>query len=88
MLPQPSVMRPGELTAGWTSRRVGVVENPADGRRHAFSTLSAAESDLRRPSPSATVDRGERRSLAVFLVVLAVVLMPVEWGLFHRRLTE
>jgi hypothetical protein len=122
MLPQASVLRPGEAVDGdcpnfrptkmglspstgaasttgpppaeatsralWTSRRAGLVESPADGRLHAFSTLSAAESDLRRSPREAAPPPATRQSLATLLVVLAMLLLLVEWGLFHRRLTE
>ncbi len=88
MLPQASVLRPGETVDRFTSRRAGLIESPADGRLYAFSTLSAAESDLRREPRGETPPLAKRQSLAAFLVVLAMVLLPVEWGLFHRRLTE
>ena len=73
---------------GWTSRRAGLIENPNDGRSYAFSTLSAAESDLRREASAEEPPLARRRPLAAILVVLALVLMPIEWGLFHRRFTE
>jgi hypothetical protein len=88
MLPQTSVSRPGEMADGWTSRTAGLVQSPADGRLHAFSTLSAAESDLRREPLPETAPIAKRHSLAALLVALAMVLLSVEWGLFHRRLTE
>ena len=88
MLPQPQVRRPGEMIDGWTSRRAGLIENPNDGQVYAFSTLGAAESDLRRPASAEEPPLARRRPLAAILVVLALVLMPIEWGLFHRRFTE
>jgi hypothetical protein len=88
MLPQPKVLRPGETADGWTSRRAGLVENSQQGQKYAFSTLSAAESDLRREPAPEEAPVARRRSLAMALVGLAVVLLTVEWGLFHRRLTE
>jgi hypothetical protein len=51
--------------------------------------LSAADSDLRQPADAAPPQTfAARRSLATPLVLLAVLLAAVEWGLFHRRLTE
>jgi len=88
MLPSPEVRRPGDPIEGWTSRRVGLVESPLDGAVHAFSALSAAESDLRRQQGVAHEPTARRHSLASVLVALAILLLPVEWGLFHKRLTE
>jgi len=88
MLPQPQVLRPGEMIDGWTSRRAGLAENPHDGRRYAFSTLSAGESDLRREAAAEETPIGRRQPLALALVMFATVLLPIEWGLFHRRFTE
>ena len=88
MLPPPAVVRPGEPVAGGTSRRVGLIERPGQERPCAFSLLSAAESDLRREAAAAGAAMEPRRSLAFALVALAVLLLPIEWGLFHRRLTE
>jgi hypothetical protein len=73
---------------GWTSRRAGLAENPHDGRRYAFSTLSAGESDLRREAAAEETPIGRRQPLALALVMFATVLLPIEWGLFHRRFTE
>ena len=88
MLPQPKGMRPGETVDGWTSRRAGLVENLHDGRMYAFSTLSPSESDLRRDAAVEQPPIARRQPLAVALVGLAMVLLTVEWGLFHRRFTE
>jgi hypothetical protein len=88
MLPQAKVLRPGETVDGWTSRRAGMAENPHNGQNYAFSTLSAAESDLRREPAAEETPVARRQSLAMALVGLAVVLLTVEWGLFHRRFTE
>jgi hypothetical protein len=88
MLPKPKVVRPGETIDGWTSGRAGLVENPHNGRPYAFSTASPAESDLRREATMEETPITRRQSLAVALVGLAMVLLTVDWGLFHRRLTE
>jgi len=88
MLPQAEIRRCGDQVAGWTSRRTGLVESPVDGTVHAFSVLSAAESDLRRAEPIGSGPIPRRRPLAGALVALAIVLLSVEWGLFHRRVTE
>jgi hypothetical protein len=88
MLPQPGVLRPGEPVAGWTSRRVGLIKRPGRDRPSAFSLLSPAESDLRREGVAAGAAITQHRSLTFALVMLAVLLLPIEWGLFHRRLTE
>jgi len=77
---------------------VGFVPSPAgpaaarlavtSGAVHAFSVLSETESDLRRPPAAASETFGARHSLALLLVGLAAGLLAVEWGLFHKRLTE
>ena len=85
MLPMPQIARPGEQVDGLTSRRAGmVIGKPA----RAFSTLAAAESDLRRPEGVEIAPSRSRRSLAGALVMIALVLLCAEWGLFHKRLTE
>jgi hypothetical protein len=88
MLPGPEALRPGEPVKGWTSRRVGFVAPPTGDRKHAFSVLSADESDLRRGDGARGETFAARRPLTGMLVALAVVLLGVEWALFHRRLTE
>ncbi len=88
MLPSPEIRRPGDRVAGWTSRRTGLVASTVDGAVHAFSVLSAAESDLRRPQAMVCEPIPHRRPLAAALVALAIALLAVEWGLFHRRVTE
>jgi hypothetical protein len=88
ILPQPKVLRPGETIDGWTSRRAGLSENPQDGQKYAFGTLSASESDLRREPAAEEAPIAKRQPLAMALVGLAIVLLTVEWGLFHRRFTE
>ena len=88
MLPGPRALRPGETVGGWTSRRAGLATCPADGTTHAFSVLSAKESDLRRSDGVEGETLGARRSLAAVLVVLAMAMLAVDWALFHRRLTE
>jgi hypothetical protein len=88
MLPATEMRRPGDRVAGWTSRRTGLIESPADRTVHAFSVLSAAESDLRRAEPIASEPMPHRRPVAGALIILAILLLAVEWGLFHRRVTE
>jgi hypothetical protein len=87
MLPGAETLRPGDRVNGWTSPRAGLVAGP-DGTPHAFSLANPRESDLRRPSERMTQPLPQRRSLAGVFVLLAAVLLPVEWGLFHKRLTE
>ncbi|MFB3891543.1 MAG: VWA domain-containing protein [Phycisphaerae bacterium] len=87
MLPPAEALRPGERAGEWTSRKAGLVKGP-DARTHAFSVASAGESDLRRPPGLKGETFGRGHSLAMFLVVLAIALLPIEWGLFHKRLTE
>ena len=66
--------------------------SPLAGRAERWDTrasvLNAAESDLRRGKPVEGEAIARRFPLAFVFVALAVVLLPVEWGLFHRRLTE
>jgi len=88
MLPSPRALRPGERVHGWTSRKTGLAQSPVDGETHAFGLLSATESDLRRERPVESDTFAGRRSLAFILIAVAIVLLPVEWGLFHKRLTE
>ena len=88
MLPEPEALRPGGMIGGWTRRRTGLERRPGDPMTHAFSVLSAAESDLRRPDASEPPEYTARTPLAGFLVALAAVLMVTEWALFHKRLTE
>jgi hypothetical protein len=87
MLPRAEALHPGDRVGGWTSRKAGLVEGP-DGRMHAFSVASAEESDLRRSAGLEGETWGRRHSMALFLVLFAIALLPVEWGLFHKRLTE
>ncbi len=68
-----------------TSRRAGMV---AGKPARAFSTLAADESDLRRPDGIESEPSRSRRSLAGTLVMISLLLLCVEWGLFHKRLTE
>ena len=77
MLPMPQSARPGEYVDGLTSRRVGVI---AGKPARAFSTLSAAESDLRRAEGIESALSRSRRSLAGTLVMIALLLLCVEWG--------
>ena len=88
MLPGAEALRPGEQVNGWTSRRTGFARRPGGGMSHAFSVLSAAESDLRRPEAAEPPVFVARQSLAAVLVVIAAVLLLAEWALFHKRLTE
>lgn len=85
MLPMPQIARPGEHVDGVTSRHAGIV---AGKPSRAFSTLAATESDLRRPEGTDSAPSRSRRSLAGTLVVMALALLCVEWGLFHKRMTE
>jgi hypothetical protein len=89
MLPQPEIVRAGESIADWSPTRAGFVADAA-GNKHAVSVLSAETSDLRRPADIAAASMGfsPRHSLATVLVILAMALLAVEWGLFHKRLTE
>jgi len=87
MLPQASAFHPGDRVGGWTSRKAGLVKGP-DGRVHAFSVASTEESDLRRGRGLRGEMFGQRHSVSIILVVLAIALLAVEWGLFHKRLTE
>jgi len=50
--------------------------------------IGNAESDLRRAAVEEEQPQPKRHRLAWALVVLAMVLLPIEWGLFHRRMTE
>jgi hypothetical protein len=101
MLPHTEALRPGDRIEGpagegtpgppgtsGTSRRTGFVAHAGDSKMHPFSVLSAEVSDLRRPAPLESESFARRRSLAMPLVLLAIALLGVEWGLFHRRLTE
>ena len=90
MLPQPRAYRTGQDVSGWTSRRVAFATGPEAGKAtaEAFNLLSAAESDLRRAPEGEGWSFTSRRSLAALLVVLAMALLPAEWALFHRRVTE
>jgi hypothetical protein len=85
MLPMPQCARPGEYVDGLTSRWAGMV---AGKPARAFSTLSAEESDLGRPQGIESPPLRSRRSLAGMLVMISLVLLCVEWGLFHKRMTE
>jgi len=88
MLPSTEAMRPGEYTSGWTSRRAGFIENKIDGKVYAFSLLDSAESDLRREDGEGEDPVSGRHSLATFLIAAAILLMGIEWALFHKRMTE
>ncbi|MEI6846025.1 MAG: VWA domain-containing protein [Candidatus Firestonebacteria bacterium] len=88
LLPAPEILRPGEYVDGWTSKNIGFIENPANKNLHAFSLLNAGESDLRRKNPEEAVIRPGKKSLALYCVVLALLLLACEWVLFHKRLTE
>jgi len=87
MLPSPESPHPGEREGGWTSRKAGLVKCP-DGRVRAFSVASTEESDLRRAPGLKGETFGQRHSLATILVMIAIALLLIEWGLFHRRMTE
>ena len=87
MLPAATIRRPGDRIGTWTSRRAGLAMGPGN-HAYAFSVLSAPESDLRRPDAARAEPFPHRRPLAGILAVLAVGLLAVEWGLFHKRLTE
>ncbi|HZK82217.1 MAG TPA: VWA domain-containing protein, partial [Humisphaera sp.] len=87
MLPKAEALHPGDTIGDWTSRNAGLVKGN-DGRVHAFSVASALESDLRRPAGLTGETFGKRHSLAKILVLIAAALLPLEWGLFHKRLTE
>lgn len=87
MLPQASVMPVGASVSGCATRQAGIVS--ASGvAQGAVSTLSAVESDLRRKLDVRPVIDATRRSLAAWLVVLAMALLPAEWALFHKLVTE
>ena len=88
MLPSNEAMRPGDDADGWTSRTTGFIENQADGKVCAFSLLDGTESDLRREDAEAEEPVSGRRSLAAFLIAAAILLMGLEWVLFHKRITE
>ena len=88
MLPEPEALRPGERIGDWTRRRTGLDRRPGDPMAHAFSVLSAVESDLRRSEAGEPPEYTARTPLAGFLVALAAVLLVTEWALFHKRLTE
>jgi hypothetical protein len=87
MLPAPQSCHPGQLVEGWTSRTCGLVGSPADGRIVAFSLASAESSNLRRGEEVKGEATRHRHSAAKVLVAMAGLLLMVEWGLFHRRLT-
>jgi hypothetical protein len=100
MLRSPEALHPGEpltlpspprgegrVRGGWTSRKAGLVKGP-DGRAHAFSVASVEESDLRRAPGLKGETFGQRHSLSMVLALSALALLLVEWGLFHRRMTE
>jgi hypothetical protein len=89
MLPKVEVLRPGEAgQAGASpSRRAGFMKDSA-GKSHAVSVLSAHASNLGGAAASENQKFAGRRSLAMPLVFVAIALLAVEWGLFHRRFTE
>ena len=88
MLPPTKAMRPGEYVDGWTSRKTGFIESKMDGKVRAFSLLDSTESNLRREDGEKEATVSGRYSLAAFLVALAILLMGIEWALFHKRMTE
>ncbi len=88
MLPRQEILRAGEYINGWTSRKIGFIESKADNRSHAFSLLDAGESDLRNVSGNESALPPGRRSLAPLMTVLAMILLGLEWILFHKRYTE
>ena len=88
MLPGPEILRPGEYVNGWTSRKIGFIENKADGKSHAFSLLDAGESDLRNISGKESILPPGRKSLAPLMTILAMIMLGFEWFLFHNRYTE
>ena len=88
MLPPTEAMRPGDYRNGWTSRTTGFIENGTDGKVCAFSLLDGRESDLRREDAEGEDPPSGRRSLAAFLIAAAILLMGLEWALFHKRITE
>ena len=88
MLPGPEILRPGEYVNGWTSRKIGFIENKSDGRSHAFSLLDAGESDLRNSTGKESILPPGRKSLAPLMTVLAMLMLGLEWFLFHNRYTE
>ena len=88
MLPPTEATRPGEYVSGWTSRRTGFIESKVDGKVCAFSLLDSTESDLRREDGEREDPVSGRHSLATFLIAAAILLMGIEWALFHKRMTE
>ncbi|MCL2648786.1 MAG: VWA domain-containing protein [Phycisphaerales bacterium] len=88
MLPPVEILRPGQQTNGWTTRRATFATNPSTGKQHAFSVLSTEASDLRKTGGTESEMFTSRKSLAGTLVLIAIALLALEWGLFHRRLTE
>jgi len=50
--------------------------------------VSADESDLRRPPNLKGETLARRHSTATVFIIIALVLLPLEWGLFHKRVTE
>jgi len=88
MLPGAEALRPGDRVQGWTRRWAGFARRPGERMSRAFSVLSAAESDLRRPDAAEPPRFAPRQSLAAVLVAIAAVLLLAEWALFHKRLTE
>ena len=88
MTPGPESRRPGRMVDGWTSRTCGFAKDPAGGGLVAFSLTSAETSDLRRTEEVHGEPLGRPFAAATTLVAMAALLLLVEWGLFHRRLTE
>jgi len=74
--------------SGRTGVAAGDALTPEGVDSERASVLSAAESDLRRDKPAEGETIPHRFPLAFVLVAVAAVLLPVEWGLFHKRLTE
>jgi len=86
--PGPESRRPGQMVGGWTSRTCGFAKDPAGGGLVPFSLTSAETSDLRRAEDVRSEPVGRPYAAAAVLVAMAALLLLVEWGLFHRRLTE
>ncbi len=75
--------------ANGQQRRCGLAKD-SSGLACGFNVLSGSESDLRRADEivQKNASPARRHSAAMALVILAAVLLGIEWTLFHRRLTE